>query len=130
MFMSSAAEIYKIRETYERFNQRMEMFCRSIWDQEFAETLGVPNYVKALLGRAVEQIQSKRPGHSLREMALCWASWTIAAMDDMGQGGEAVTMVYSTGSRWGLAPGVILVYLFGSIVRRRGRGSRTRGSIA
>lgn len=86
MFMPSAAEIYKIKETYERFNQRMEMFCRSIWDQEFAETLRVPNYVKALLGKAVEQIQGKRPGHSLREMALCWASWTIAAMDDMGQG--------------------------------------------
>jgi len=54
VFMSSATEIYRIKETYERFNQRMEMFCRSIWDQEFAETLEVPNYVKALLGRAVE----------------------------------------------------------------------------
>jgi reductive dehalogenase len=64
----------------------MEMFCRSIWDKEFAGTLRVPNYVEALLGRAVEQIQGGRPGHSLREMALCWASWTIAVMDDMGQG--------------------------------------------
>jgi len=84
--MSSAAEIYKIRETYERFNQRMEMFCRSIWDQGFADTLRVPNYIKAMLERAVEQIQNGRPGHSLREMALCWASWTIAAMDEAGQG--------------------------------------------
>ena len=86
MLMSSAAEIYKIRETYERFNQRMEMFCRSIWDQGFADTLRVPNYVKAMLERAVEQIQNGRPGYSLREMALSWASWTIAAMDEAGQG--------------------------------------------
>ena len=84
--MPSAAETYRVKESYRRFNQRMEMFCRSIWDKGFAETLRVPNYVEALLGRAVEQIQGGRPGHSLREMALCWASWTIAAMDDMGQG--------------------------------------------
>ncbi len=54
--MPSAAEKYGVKDSYRRFNQRMEMFCRSIWDKGFAETLRVPNYVEALLGKAVAQV--------------------------------------------------------------------------
>jgi hypothetical protein len=37
---------YRLRDDYRRFDQKKEMFCRSIWDTEFAETLTVPNYAK------------------------------------------------------------------------------------
>lgn len=77
---------YGIREDYRRFNQRMEMFCRSIWDKSFSKTLPVPNYAMALINKAVEQIKTGHEGHGLREMALCWASWTIASMENAGPG--------------------------------------------
>lgn len=83
---SETSSRYKVRNDYVRFNQRMEMFCRSIWDKSFSETLSVPNYAMALINRAVEQIKTGHEGHGLREMALSWASWTVASMENAGPG--------------------------------------------
>jgi len=77
---------YRLRDDYQRFDQKNEMFCRSIWDTEFAETLSVPNYAKAIIKKALEQVKAGHEGFALREMALCWASWTIASMENAGPG--------------------------------------------
>jgi reductive dehalogenase len=77
---------YRLRDDYRRFDQKNEMFCRSIWDTEFAETLTVPNYAKAIINKALEQVKAGHEGFALREMSLCWASWTIASMENAGPG--------------------------------------------
>jgi len=77
---------YQLRDDYQRFDQKNEMFCRSIWDVGFAGTLPVPNYPEALISRALEHVKGGHEGLSLREMALCWASWTIASMENVGPG--------------------------------------------
>lgn len=77
---------YRLRDDYRRFDQKNEMFCRSIWDTEFAKTLTVPNYAKAMINKALEQVKAGHEGFALREMALCWASWTIASMENAGPG--------------------------------------------
>ncbi len=77
---------YLLRDDYRRFDQKKEMFCRSIWDTEFAKALTVPNYAKAMIGRALEHVKAGHEGFALREIALCWASWTIASMENAGPG--------------------------------------------
>jgi len=83
---SSETEKLGVQNDYRRFNQKYEMFCRSIWDEGFAKTLPVPNYAVALTRRALQQIRSRNPGHSLRETSLCWASWTLASLENVGPG--------------------------------------------
>lgn len=83
---SSETEKLGVQNDCRRFNQKYEMFCRSIWDEEFAKTLPVPNYAVALTQRALQQIRSRNPGHALRETSLCWASWTLASLENVGPG--------------------------------------------
>jgi len=59
------------RDDYRRFDPKNEMFCRSIWDTEFAKTLTVPNYAKVMINKALEQVKAGHAGFALREMAPC-----------------------------------------------------------
>ncbi|MQY82168.1 hypothetical protein GH157_00570, partial [archaeon] len=39
-----------------------------------------------MISRALEHVKAGHEGFALREMALCWASWTIASMENAGPG--------------------------------------------
>ncbi len=79
-----AADIYEAKETYKRFNQKYEAFCRSVWDRNFYEKFGGKNYIPNMLNSALKHLRTGKKG--LVDLSLGHSAWTCAEYNDISWG--------------------------------------------